>query len=259
MLKNVKACYGKGGKMMTTIWQDGISVITPTIRKLCISQILSNFFRQQFVNKELIIVINNNEISPMDFEIEKLGAINIHIYQLPENKSIGECLNMAIEKAKYNYIAKFDDDDYYASMYLQEMYNAFKREDCDVVCKQSIFYYLAIYGELMLLSRTGTNRRVLRGAGATIGAKKSIFNKIQFASLKTGTDTNFFLKCRDNKLVCYSTSSYNYLCYRSKDACEHTWKVTAEEIRNKCKKCSRSIMSYEEACIFIGNDTKIIL
>lgn len=39
---------------------------------------------------------------------------NIHVYRAPQHHSLGACLNHAVKKAKYSYIAKFDDDDYYA-------------------------------------------------------------------------------------------------------------------------------------------------
>ena len=241
---------------MTNIDLEGISVITPTMRKSQIHQVFFNFLEQRFEPKELIIIINNDEISRTEFEKLKPKGSNIYIYQVPESKTLGECLNIAIKKAKYNYIAKFDDDDYYAPFYLTEMYNAFKKEECDIVCKQSIFYYLEAYRKLILLSRIGQNKQVIRGAGATIGAKKSIFHEVQFAHRKRGTDTDFFIKCFNKKLKCYSTSSYNYLCFRSSNEKQHTWQVTAQEIEKKCKRCSNWIISYEEACRFINRYIK---
>lgn len=238
---------------MTETWLEGISVITPTTRKTCISQILSNFLGQRFVNKELIIIINNDEIQPSDFQLATIPQqFNIQIYQIPAKESLGSCLNMAIKKAKYKYIAKFDDDDYYAPAYLDEMYDAFNKTGCDVVCKHSIFYYLEEYGELAMLSVGGRNRTVIRGAGATICAKRAIFETIQFAKLRVGTDTDFFRQCLQEGYKCYSTSNYNYLCFRSKDAGQHTWKITAKELRKSSMRYFIKKMTYEEACLFVS-------
>ncbi len=237
---------------MATTGLDGISVITSTIRKSCTLQIISNFMKQKFAHKELIIVINNDEMQPFDFKLSEEMQKSIHIYQLPSCETLGQCLNMGIEKAKYNYIAKFDDDDYYSKLYLEEMYGAFKREACDVVCKRSIFYYLEGHRELVLLSASGQNKRVTKGAGATIGARRDIFNSIQFEKLKVGTDSHFFKKCLQYGLKCYSTSSYNYLCFRGKEVKQHTWLITEDEIKNNCLRCFSKPMSYVEACEFVS-------
>lgn len=237
---------------MNKVWQEGISVITPTIRKSCIPQILSNFLRQQFKEKELIIIINKDDIRIEDFDIKKMNINNIRVYKVSEEQTLGECLNTAIKKAKYKYIAKFDDDDHYAQFYLTEMHHAFNTQECDVVCKQSIFYYLEEYNKLTRLAKIGQNKYVVRGAGATIGAKRSIFESIQFANRKSGTDTDFFLNCASRGLKCYSTSCYNYLCFRSKDARQHTWQITAEELESKCKGCLSMHIKYEDACKFIA-------
>ena len=37
----------------------GISIITPTRKKDCMDQLINNYHRQKYENKELIIVINN--------------------------------------------------------------------------------------------------------------------------------------------------------------------------------------------------------
>ncbi|WP_054739942.1 glycosyltransferase family 2 protein [Cellulosilyticum ruminicola] len=236
---------------MAITWEEGISIITPTIREAYVPQIVSNFLRQRFISKELILIINDDRRWFTAPQIAHFNTLNIHIYYMPASKTLGECLNMGVEIARYNHIAKFDDDDYYGALYLNEMYNAFKMENCDVVCKQSIFYYLEASGKLMILSTSGKNRRVTRGAGATIGAKKNIFAKIQFAHLKSGTDTDFFNKCRKHGLICYSTSNYNYLCFRNKDAMQHTWQITSDALEKKCKGCWNQFMSYEEACYFV--------
>lgn len=237
---------------MHTSGLEGISIITPTIRKACTSQIIDNFMRQRMANKELIIIINNDEMQPSDFKLSEEQKGIIHIYQLPAYETLGQCLNKGIEKAKYNYIAKFDDDDYYSEMYLEEMYGAFKREVCDVVCKRSIFYYLEGYQELALVLINEQNKRVVKGAGATIGARRDIFSRIQFEKLKGGTDSHFFKKCRQYGFKCYSTSSYNYLCFRGKEVEQHTWQITEREIKNNYLGYFSKCMDYAEACKFVS-------
>ena len=65
---------------------------------------------------------------------------NVTIYQLPEEKTLGECLNFGIEKARYNIVAKFDDDDYYSPYYLTEAMRIFLTTDAQVSWKRKSLY-----------------------------------------------------------------------------------------------------------------------
>lgn len=232
--------------------KEGITVITPTIRPSCMMDIIRNYKNQTLKNKELIIVINNDEMKVSDFNVDKQDMCsNISIYQLPASLTLGDCLNFAIDKARYKYIAKLDDDDFYAPAYLEEAYNVLKTGIYDVVCKSDIFYYLEEYEELIIYSISKQNKRVTRGAGATICANKNIFEQIPFNQLPYGTDTDFFRRCILHHIPIYSTTCYNFLCFRHKDLKEHTWKITAKELRREGKMCWRKKMTLKEAQEFI--------
>ena len=113
----------------------GFSVVTPTKRPWEIYSIVANYDRQCFKIKELIIIINSDLVDLKAIQNNYKTRTDILIFQLSEHVSLGSCLNYAYTKAKYNYIAKFDDDDYYGPYYLREMYDAFKKYNCDLVCK----------------------------------------------------------------------------------------------------------------------------
>ena len=45
------------------MYKNGFSIITVTNRDYCIENMINNFLRQEFNDKELIIVINNDKIN----------------------------------------------------------------------------------------------------------------------------------------------------------------------------------------------------
>ncbi|KGM46290.1 glycosyl transferase family 2, partial [Neobacillus niacini] len=97
-----------------------ISIITCTVREHLISNIIDNYTTQLFQDKELIIILNHDGLD-INLVKSSIGSVKgVTIYQLPQNYTLGECLNYGIEKAKYDVIAKFDDDDYYGPEYLTE-------------------------------------------------------------------------------------------------------------------------------------------
>ncbi len=91
--------------------------------------------------KELIIILNKDDMDIEMWKERSKGNENVSIYQLPEEKTLGECLNFGIEKARYNIVAKFDDDDYYSPYYLTEAMQIFLTTDAQVVGKGKAFMY----------------------------------------------------------------------------------------------------------------------
>lgn len=217
--------------------RDGFSVITATKRKHCISQVIENYRRQTYPIKELIIIINNDEMSVDDFKEVCENDMNITVYQLPENTSTGACLNFGCERAKHNYIAKFDDDDYYGKYYLQEMKDTFEATSADIVCKRGIFYYLEEDEELIVRFRmTKKCKRVIGGAGSTLCFTRQLFEEIQFSDLRRASDSDFIRKCKEKDKAIYTSSSYNFCSIRSKDIEQHTWNISNDELKEKADK-----------------------
>ena len=235
--------------------RQGMTVITPTMRIECISQLINNYRRQKLEHKELIIIINNDAMNKKDFKLKWRLDPNIHIYQLPQVISLGECLNYAIERASYPYVAKFDDDDYYGENYLSEAYDTFKQVECDVVCKRTIAYYLDGYGELVIRLPITEKTYVKRGAGSTVCMKLDTFSKVRYSDINQGSDTDFFYKCNEKKLKIYSTSYYNYLCIRNRDEKYHTWQISADELKKTVRGYFTQPTSLEGACRLV-NDYK---
>lgn len=234
--------------------QQGVSIITPTIRKACIPQIIDNFKRQTLAHKELIILINHDEINKEDIPyMERLNP-TITILKFPQSITLGACLNEGIKRAHYNYIAKVDDDDYYGSHYLSELLGTFQREQCDVVCKKSIFYYFKGSQEIALFLPKIENRTVPRGAGATIALTKQTFEKVPFSFMDMGSDTDFFKHCREKGLTIYSSSCYHYLCIREADCRKHTWQISEAKLKGGKRSYLGGKMTLEAACKFVEQE-----
>jgi hypothetical protein len=92
---------------------------------------------KDFIRKQGVpIIVNNNKIPLAPYQNLAKKLRNIHIFRVPGPTSLGACLNYAVKKTKYNFIAKFDDDDYYAPYYLTDSLQAFQRTNADVIGKQ---------------------------------------------------------------------------------------------------------------------------
>lgn len=209
----------------------GVSIVTCSNRLSSINNILDNYDRQIWPVKELIIIINNNQIDIMEWKKKAKAVRNVSIYRIDEKKNLGKCLNYAVTKSKYNYIAKFDDDDYYGKKYLRGLMQIFNYYDADVVGKKSFYIYFEKSNLLTLKFHEVNNRRVTHLAGSTLIINKKVFNEIWFSeNIIVGTDSDFCRKCllKDYKL--YSGNRFNYVCVRKANSNEHTWKIKDEEL-----------------------------
>ncbi|MEC1520437.1 glycosyltransferase [Neobacillus niacini] len=207
-----------------------ISIITCTVREHLISNIIDNYTTQLFQDKELIIILNHDGLD-INLVKSSIGSVKgVTIYQLPQNYTLGECLNYGIEKAKYDVIAKFDDDDYYGPEYLTEAMNALKITNAKIVGKEEFFVFLKSINALLLRGHGLSNKYVKHVSGATLVFQKSIIDKIKFPNLTLGEDTEFQKKCIKEGYRIYSTSKYNFAAIRGKDVNEHTWKVSDKRL-----------------------------
>lgn len=78
--------------------QEGVSVIVCTQRPFFVENILENYAKQEWGTKELIVILNNDEIDINEWQEKIEQYPNLQVYQLSEQTSLGECLNYAVKK-----------------------------------------------------------------------------------------------------------------------------------------------------------------
>lgn len=159
---------------------------------------------------------------------------NVSVYQLPEKTSLGNCLNFGITKTKYDFVAKFDDDDYYAPSYLPDSMPVFSRTNADIIGKRSHYTYLE--GKKLLLIRfpNQEHKFVNMVHGATLIINKKVFDHIKFPDRSLGEDYMFLLACRKKGFKIYSTSRNHYVYLRRANHL-HTWKPSEEYLLKTSK------------------------
>ncbi|KJF28215.1 hypothetical protein TZ02_05890 [Clostridium aceticum] len=211
-------------------------MITCTNRHQFKENIFGNFHNQKYDIKELIIVLNKNDIDISEWKKKASQYNNIKILRLDESQPLGACLNFAISEAKYSYISKFDDDDYYAPEYLGDIMDCFKYTDADIVGKGSFYIYFEESKTLAVNSLSRENCYTNFIAGSTITAKKEVFEKVKFVTDRVGgSDTQFKKDCIANHFKIYTADRFNYVAHRRPNAQEHTWKIADKEWLKTCK------------------------
>jgi len=211
-----------------------MTVITCTNRNTMMKNIFQNYSTQTMKNKELIIILNKDD---MDLEVWRNEAKKypfVYVYQMPERMTVSDCKNVAIQKATFNHIAKFDDDDYYAPSYLQSAWMTFKKyPEADIVGKSSVYFYFQEHKLLCLFPSLKENNWTDNVVDSTLVFKKDIFNHVSFRKQKVGSDKRFQKDCQAIGYKTFSTDRYNHTVIRSRNQ-NHTWKMNEQRFINIC-------------------------
>ncbi|MDP4084397.1 MAG: glycosyltransferase family A protein [Bacillota bacterium] len=220
-----------------------VSVVTCSFREEMIENIVQNFLRQEYEPKELIIVLNRlTDKEP--WESQLAGIPTIRVFQL-ESGTLGECLNLGADMAKYTIIAKFDDDDFYSSTYLSNSIHLFTTTKANVIGKSTIFVYFK-RNKTLSLFRLGmenqyvTNIKKNALAGGTLMFKKEILKTVQFAPINLGEDIQFQIDCLRRRIPLYSGSRYDYTMIRFLSEHLHTWQVDDQKFQSHCIKIAET-------------------
>lgn len=213
-----------------------VSILTCTNRPECMKTIFKNFKRQNYKHKELIIILNHSKKKLKPYLAAEKKYKNVRVYRMPSHVSLGKCLNYGVKLSKYNYIAKFDDDDYYAKNYLTDSMQTMKRTKADIVGKRAHYMYLKGKKNLILRYSKMENQRVSRVQGATLLVKRHVFNKITFPNQSLGECVKFCAKCLARGYKIYSGSKSNFIAIRRKNSKNHTWIVSDKFLLSRSAK-----------------------
>lgn len=217
----------------------GVSIITATNRPHFFDNLLDNYARQEYVPREMILVLHGNSSRKRDIQNKTKDYEAVKIYQVSDSYTLGDCYNYGIEKSKYNYLAKFDDDDYYGAHHLTDAMRAFQYSDADIIGKHSRFVYFE--KEFLLMVYEGIEYDYFTYVtGATMVFKKAVWKKVKFASVTIGEDSNFQAAALQQGFRIFSIDKYNYVTIRRKDPNHHTFQLDDAVYMDYCQPLART-------------------
>ncbi|GMK41458.1 glycosyl transferase [Paenibacillus sp. CCS19] len=240
------------GKFNTRFESEPVSVITCTNRPDYIKRLLANYDRQKYKSKELILILNNDSMNLAKYRTKYKTRKDISIFQRPAKKALGSCLNDAIRKARYGFIARFDDDDYYSPYYLNTMMDALAESKADIVGKRACLVFLEADSKLYLRYPKKQMKQVKQIAGATLLCRKQIFNKVRFRPVSLGETVGFLRRCHNKGLKIYSTDCYHYVINRRAEKKNHTWKISDQKLKSQSRNIKLCGADYKRYAVYKG-------
>ncbi len=232
--------------------ESGVSIITPTNRPDYINKLFNNFSRQNYNNKEMIIILNNNTMNIRRYQKKAKEHKNVKVFQVDEKFNNADCRKFAFKYVNFEYIAFFDDDDFYGANFLKQSMEAFKYVDCHMVGKLTNFVYFEESKTLAIwhYQPNYENKYSPGVVDSTMVFKRDLIDKIDYPSMPFGALSKLQVNCLKNNIKIYSTDRYNYVLHRHTNPNEnHTWRKKEDEFLKECKVIKENIIDYTDYVI----------
>ena len=212
-----------------------VSVIVATCRPEKVKLAISNYAKQTYEEKELLLLLNNAEFDVNSVEEQARELANVRVVEIEGHPSLGACLNRGIEEASGDYIAKMDDDDHYGERYLSDMMLAADFSEAEILGKGTYFVHMEGKDVTALRSVSGQHQFTEFVSGATLTARREVLREIRFPDRTRGEDSNLLAEASKAGCRIYSADAFNILVIRGTDNRRHTWDIDNSEFLKKCR------------------------
>ncbi len=175
-----------------------VSCIMPTYnRRTFIKQSISYFFRQDYTNKELIIVDDGTDAVSDLIPVDEC----VRYIRLKERITVGAKRNLACEQARGSIIVHWDDDDWHAPYQLRYQVGSILREGTDLCGTCTLLFYdLVNQRAWQYIYPKGREQRMWL-SGNTLCYRRSFWANNRFVNMNVGEDARFVWGSRRNRLT----------------------------------------------------------
>ena len=203
-----------------------VSCIMPTKnRQSFVTQSIKYFMRQDYPNKELVIVDDGRDkvrsFVPSDDRIRYIETNN-------EGLSVGELRNIAIAESRGEIIAHWDDDDWYADTRLSYQVKPLLSGDADLSGLNGRVYYELYENQFWFIeSWLHTQMLSFDMHAGTILYRRNIWEKTKFRPVYCGEDAIFVNEAYSSGVNVLDMPDHGTFIYLRHNT--NTWKIQCGE------------------------------
>jgi len=202
-----------------------VSVIVPTRRPERLAHVLATIGTQSHRAIELVLVTHGFTVDP-----PTLDGVDVVVVPAAADLTLGACMNLGVEAATGDLVAKVDDDNFYGTHYLTDLVRALDYSGADVVGKWAHLVHLESSGATLLRFEKAEHRFVEQVQGGTLLMRRTVAERIRFEDLPRRVDTTFLAKVRAAGLTVYAADRFNFVSVRRADTGSHTWPISDKDI-----------------------------
>ncbi|WP_214321512.1 glycosyltransferase family 2 protein [Nonomuraea sediminis] len=207
-----------------------VSVVMSTMRPHLVPFALGQLARQRGVRVEVLLGLHGIAFEQVRQAVEDT-PLPVEWFEADSGVPFGEVLNKAAAPASGDYLAKWDDDDWYGPDHLADLVMARTYSGGDVVGTTGEFFYLepldATIRRTTFASGAAYRSEVFDDhvAGGTILLKRDRFHEIGgFPAVPRAVDLGFLKAARAADATVYRTHGLGYVLRRALSGA-HTWQL----------------------------------
>ncbi|WP_395692955.1 glycosyltransferase [Nocardioides sp.] len=210
-----------------------VSAVVATRRPHQLDHVLRSVGRQS--HRELELVLVTHGFVPDEEELrrraDEAGVPRVVLVPAAAELTLGACLDLGVDAAGGELVAKMDDDNFYGTHYLTDLVRALDYSGADVTGKWAHLVLLEASGDTLLRFGDSEHRFVRQVQGGTLLTSAAVARRIRFQDLPRGVDTAFLADVRAAGLTVYAADRFNFVSVRSADHAGHTWQISDDELR----------------------------
>jgi predicted O-methyltransferase YrrM len=172
-------------------------------RRQFVSQAIEYFMRQDYSNRELIVVDDGEDaVADLMPDDER-----VRYFRLAERRTVGAKRNFACEQARGQLIAHWDDDDWHAPHRLSYQLEALLRERADVCGINTLLFYDAGRARGWKYDYPPNMKMWL--SGSTLCYTREFWESNRFANVNVGEDARFVWSSRTGRIIVLPDSTFH--------------------------------------------------
>ncbi|HEY8456633.1 MAG TPA: methyltransferase domain-containing protein [Actinopolymorphaceae bacterium] len=209
-----------------------VSVILPTNRPEQLTHAIEQVAIQRHRPLQLVLVLHGIDLDPkvVRDKARAAGIQDVVVRTADRELTLGACLNLGIEAADGEYLAKMDDDNIYGEYYLTDMLLPFSYTRAGIVGKGAHYVYLQSSKTTILRFAWLEHSYASLVQGGSIVATRDVLRELRFADRTGGEDTDLLRRARAERILIYSPDRFNFVSVRRSDPSSHTWDVSDDEV-----------------------------
>ncbi|WP_245861897.1 glycosyltransferase family protein [Sanguibacter antarcticus] len=209
-----------------------VTAIVSTNRPHQLDHVLRTLGAQVGVRPQLALLAHgfDPDWSEIRATARDLGIDDLVTLTADASVTLGACLNLLVDAADGDVVAKMDDDDLYGPHYLSDQMYAMDYSGADVVGKQAHYMYLEALDATVLRFAEKEHRFTDFVMGPTIVACRDVARAARFADVARGEDTALLRSADGLGATIYAADRFGFVQVRHDDVAAHTWSASVAEL-----------------------------
>jgi nicotinamidase-related amidase len=209
-----------------------VSAVVPTNRPAQLDHVVEFVGRQSHEAVQLVVILHGfaADAAELTARAKDHGVDDVVVLTADGSLTLGACMNLGVDAAGGDLVAKMDDDNFYGRHYLRDLVRALDYTDAEVVGKWAHLVHLEGSGATLLRFPHAEHRYTSLVQGGTLVTRRETAAAVRFDDLPRRVDTTFLDKIRARGGSVYSADRFNFVSVRRADTGRHTWTISDKEI-----------------------------